>query len=170
MLKNPLMEQLRSEISAEDKALIDDSFALSNRIAYLLKKHKISQKDLAQKLQKRESEISKWLSGGHNFTQQTLTKISLAIGEPIYQIPGVATHKDTVANDIHVFKTIISKLIELRKITHSNFENFNEKEMSSLTVNASGVICKSAAEQEKSRFTPANLHKSDFKNIEKAIS
>lgn len=170
MLKNPLMEQLRSEISAEDKALIDDSFALSNRIAYLLKKHKISQKDLAQKLQKRESEISKWLSGGHNFTQQTLTRISLAIGEPIYQIPGAVAQIEKAIDSIHIFKTIISKLVELKKISHTNFENYSEKEVSSLCVDASGIICKSATEQENANFSPANLHKSDFKNIEKAIS
>ena len=164
------MEQLRSEVSVEDKALIDDSFALSNRIAYLLKKHKISQKELSQKLQKRESEISKWLSGGHNFTQHTLTKISLAIGEPVYQIPGAAAQIDKTLDNIHVFKTIISKLIELRKLTHTNFENYSAKEVSSLSVDASGVICKSATEQERANFLPANLHKSDFKNIEKAIS
>ncbi|RNL54315.1 XRE family transcriptional regulator [Pedobacter jejuensis] len=164
------MEQLRSEISVEDKALIDDSFALSNRIAYLLKKHKISQKNLAQKLQKRESEISKWLSGGHNFTQQTLTKISLAIGEPIYQIPGAEVQIEKAIDSIHIFKAIISKLVELKKISHTHFENYSEKEVSSLCVGASGVICKSATEQEKANFSPANLHKSDFKNIEKAIS
>ncbi|TDG36383.1 XRE family transcriptional regulator [Pedobacter changchengzhani] len=83
------MQSLRKGLTIEEQAQIDNSFALANRIAHLLEAHKISQKQLAQKLQKRESEISKWLSGGHNFTQQTLTKISLVIGEPIYQIPTV---------------------------------------------------------------------------------
>lgn len=87
MLKNPLMEDLRAKISSEDKALMDDSFALADRIYFLLKKHHITQRQLAAKLNKSESEISKWLSGGHNFTQSTLTRISLAIGERIYEIP-----------------------------------------------------------------------------------
>ncbi len=87
MLRNPLMERVRNGISAEDKVIIDESFALSDRISFLLKKHKMSQKDLAFKLKKREPEISNWLSGGHNFMQATLTRISLAIGEEIYEIP-----------------------------------------------------------------------------------
>jgi transcriptional regulator with XRE-family HTH domain len=82
------MEVLRAQISAEDKALMNESFALADRIHFLLKKHNVSQRQLAEKLNKRESEISKWLSGGHNFTMSTLTKISLAIGERVYDVPG----------------------------------------------------------------------------------
>ena len=95
MLKDEMMEQLRGTLSAQDKAVIDDAFALADRISFLLKKHKITQKELADKLGKRESEVSKWLSGGHNFTQSTLTKISLALGEPVYHIPQSRKTADT---------------------------------------------------------------------------
>ena len=40
----------------------------------------LTQKDFAQKLHKRESEISKWLTGRHNFTMQTIAKIETALG------------------------------------------------------------------------------------------
>lgn len=87
MRKNKIMNKYRAKISEEDKALIDDSFALADRIHFLLEKHGITQRELAKRLNKKESQISKWLSGGHNFTQATLTKIGLAIGEKIYTIP-----------------------------------------------------------------------------------
>lgn len=39
-----------------------------------------SKKQLAEKLSKRPSEISKWLSGTHNFTTDTLFEIQLLMG------------------------------------------------------------------------------------------
>lgn len=39
----------------------------------------LTQKDLAKQLHKRESEISKWLTGRHNFTMQTIAKIETAL-------------------------------------------------------------------------------------------
>lgn len=44
------------------------------------------QKDLAEKLGKKESEISKWMRGTHNFTIETLSFIETALGEPILEI------------------------------------------------------------------------------------
>ena len=37
-------------------------------------------KDFANKMHKRESEISKWMTGRHNFTMQTIAKIETALG------------------------------------------------------------------------------------------
>jgi ribosome-binding protein aMBF1 (putative translation factor) len=47
----------------------------------------MSQKDLASKMGKRESEISRWLTGRHNFTTNTLADISLALNEAIVVVP-----------------------------------------------------------------------------------
>lgn len=43
----------------------------------------MDQKDLARLMRKNESEISKWLSGTHNFTLRTIASISEALGEDI---------------------------------------------------------------------------------------
>jgi hypothetical protein len=37
-------------------------------------------------MSKRESEISKWLGGGHNFTIATIAKIEVALGEDILSV------------------------------------------------------------------------------------
>jgi transcriptional regulator with XRE-family HTH domain len=44
------------------------------------------QKLLADKLNKSEAEISKWLSGVQNFTIKTLVKLEVAFGEPIIAV------------------------------------------------------------------------------------
>jgi len=52
---------------------------LAARIADLLVQKGWNQNQLAEAMSKRPSEISKWLSGTHNFTLDTLTEIGLAL-------------------------------------------------------------------------------------------
>jgi ribosome-binding protein aMBF1 (putative translation factor) len=48
------------------------SMDIASQINSILKQKNISQRELASRLNKKESEISKWLSGNHNFTIKTL--------------------------------------------------------------------------------------------------
>jgi transcriptional regulator with XRE-family HTH domain len=57
------------------------------RINQLLLENNISKKQLADKLDKKPSEISKWLSGEHNFTLRSLAKLSAELGEPLLEVP-----------------------------------------------------------------------------------
>ena len=45
------------------------------RISDLIAEKGITQKSLAESLDKKPSEISKWLSGNHNFTIRSLAKL-----------------------------------------------------------------------------------------------
>lgn len=47
----------------------------------------IKQKDLAIRMDKKPSEISKWLSGAHNFTIQTICKLEAVLGEVLLFVP-----------------------------------------------------------------------------------
>lgn len=165
------MEQLRDEMSAENKALIADSYALSDRIAFLLEKHNLSQKQLAAKLKKRESEISKWLSGGHNFTQSTLTKISLAIGEAIYEIPSQiarTSYLPSIAAEekFYSFRCKFSRYATQQLFKALIFENYQKEECSKLSVSSRGIILNQ--EISKEDFTKANIEEKDLKRIEGA--
>lgn len=73
--RNKILDNLRRVRKGYVDRFIDNTFDLSDRITYLLSKNKMSQKDLADKLNKKESEVSKWLSGTHNFTIKTIAKI-----------------------------------------------------------------------------------------------
>ena len=44
-------------------------------------------RNLAQRLGKTETEVSRWLSGTHNLTLSTICKISTALGEDIVTVP-----------------------------------------------------------------------------------
>lgn len=57
------------------------------RINQLLRENDISKKELAEKMNKKPSEISKWLSGEHNFTLRSLAKLSAELGEPLMVVP-----------------------------------------------------------------------------------
>ena len=75
MIQNALFRQCLAAIPEEQKAEFELSFEIAERISEVLKAKNLTQKDFAQKLHKRESEISKWMTGRHNFTMQTIAKI-----------------------------------------------------------------------------------------------
>ena len=87
MTTNPLFRECLAQVSDETRAEFNLSFEIADRIDAMLKKRGITQKELAVKMGKRESEISKWLTGRHNFTTKTLAGISVALGEPVISIP-----------------------------------------------------------------------------------
>ena len=80
MVQNELFRQCLSTIPEEQKAEFELSFGIAERIREVLKTKNITQKDFANQLHKRESEISKWMTGRHNFTMQTIAKIETALG------------------------------------------------------------------------------------------
>lgn len=71
----------------ESKNYVSKSMEIVNQIILFLKEKEMNQKMLAKKLGKSEAEVSKWLSGSHNFTVRTLTSIGTAINEEIIVTP-----------------------------------------------------------------------------------
>ena len=69
------------------KSFVRISMDIATQINFYLNQKNLTQRDLAEKLGKKESEISKWLSGNHNFTIKTLANIEEAIGEEIIGVP-----------------------------------------------------------------------------------
>ncbi len=80
MIKNDLFRQCLAAVPAEQKAEFELSYGIAERIGEILKLKGLTQKEFAGQLNKRESEISKWLTGRHNFTMQTIAKIETALG------------------------------------------------------------------------------------------
>lgn len=62
------------------------SFTISNRIAALMKERGLNQKQLAEAMGRRPCEVTKWLSGQHNFTLKTIAMISTFFGKPIIPV------------------------------------------------------------------------------------
>ena len=80
------LRELLSDISPEERAEARLSFQISNRLDFLMKEKGLSKKQLADAIGKRPSEITRWLSGEHNFTISTLAMLSSFFGQPIVTV------------------------------------------------------------------------------------
>ncbi|MDE6485167.1 MAG: helix-turn-helix transcriptional regulator [Duncaniella sp.] len=65
---------------------VDLSFEISDRIDKLMRQRNLTKTQFAEALGRRPSEITKWLSGQHNFTIATLSMISSFFGKPIISV------------------------------------------------------------------------------------
>ena len=83
---DPLFDELYSQISEESKRSSAYSFAIAARISEILCRKGWSKTDFARAMGKKEPEISKWMSGQHNFTIATIAKIEAALGEDILSV------------------------------------------------------------------------------------
>lgn len=70
-----LLTELLSEISPKEQAKTDYRMMLAAKIDKARVAKGWSKKDLADRMGKRPSEITKWLSGTHNFTSDTLFEL-----------------------------------------------------------------------------------------------
>ena len=80
------LRELLSDITPEERAEARLSFQISNRLDFLMKEKGLSKKQLADAIGKRPSEITRWLSGEHNFTISTLAMLSTFFGQPIITV------------------------------------------------------------------------------------
>lgn len=91
--QNAVLERMRKRIDPERREFVRMNLSIAKQIGYLLKKQGLSQKKLAEKLGKKESEVSRYLSGLHNISLKTLAKIKVALGEEIITTPLEACEK-----------------------------------------------------------------------------
>ncbi|MDE6392658.1 MAG: helix-turn-helix domain-containing protein [Muribaculaceae bacterium] len=89
MKRSSIIEARRAKVSPEVRRRVDLSFLIVDRIHSILKEKGLKQKDLANMLGKKESEISKWMRGTHNFTLETISAIENVLGIPILQVVDV---------------------------------------------------------------------------------
>lgn len=108
MKKNKRFEEIRKSASKEIDLYLTRSFDIVDRIHEILSSKNLDQKDLALLLNKKESEISKWMTGTHNFTLKTLIKIEEILDAPIIKV---------VTKEVFIEKQPIVMLVS-QKYTH----------------------------------------------------
>lgn len=84
---NNLFEKYLERVDPEIRNEVRLNIDIANRIYDLIKKKGMTQREFAALMGKRESEVSRWLSGTRGFTTNTLAKISAVLGEPIVKVP-----------------------------------------------------------------------------------
>ncbi len=80
------LDEMLGTIPAEIQMRVDLSFDIADRIDALMHERGLSKKQFADALGRRPSEITKWLSGQHNFTIATLAMLSAFFGRSIVTV------------------------------------------------------------------------------------
>ena len=84
--KSDLLENMIHEISPAEQKSTDRKMMLAARIYNTMKAKGIKNGQLAAILRRKPSEITKWLSGTHNFTIETLWEIGDVLGIKLINI------------------------------------------------------------------------------------
>ncbi len=101
MEREEFFDRLRNT-SVFSKKYARKSYALKKLIKSNMKNKGLDQKKLAVIIDKRESEISKWLSGFHNFTLKTLMKLEEALECDLIWVPGTEEHELKYESILHL--------------------------------------------------------------------
>lgn len=82
---NDKFQLMLSSVPQDISMEIDLSFAIAKEIDALMREKGLTKKQFADALGKKPSEVTKWLSGQHNFTIRTLAMLSSFFGRPLIQ-------------------------------------------------------------------------------------
>ena len=86
-MRNKLFQEALEQVPEHTHVFIRKYTDIIDRIHDLMEEKGLMQRDLANLLDKKESEISKWLKGDYNMTLRTIAKIEAALGEEIISVP-----------------------------------------------------------------------------------
>jgi len=90
-IANIPLQEIFNEIPKEKREESRLCFAISNRLDALMKEQGITRVQLAKAIGKRPNEVTRWLSGEHNFTIATLAMLSSYFGQPIISVESSAS-------------------------------------------------------------------------------
>jgi transcriptional regulator with XRE-family HTH domain len=86
-MRSKIAKRIIDETPTETKIFVRKYGDLVVRVHQILTEKGITQKDLAARLGKSPSEISKWLSGNHNLTLRSIAKLEAELGKDLIYIP-----------------------------------------------------------------------------------
>jgi transcriptional regulator with XRE-family HTH domain len=86
-MKSKIAQRILDNTPREVEIYVEKYADMVMLISEILKLKGWSQKDLATKMNKKPSEISKWLNGDHNFTLKSICKLEAELGVSLITIP-----------------------------------------------------------------------------------
>lgn len=81
-----LFRECLAAVPAGQRAAFELSFYIAERLDAVLKERGMTRHDLAARLGKSDPEVSRWLTGRHNFTVRTIAAIEAAVGEKLITV------------------------------------------------------------------------------------
>ena len=120
-MRSEVAKRMLAETPKETKIFArwyGDLIVLINTV---LKEKGYSQKTLAEKMDKRPSEINKWLKGDHNFTLRSLAKLQAELGEILLEVPAKKLKTEYVSNKTEKNHFYVA----FKRINHDNSKFLN---------------------------------------------
>lgn len=84
--KNSIGDWLTQHGNPEIDIMVKLNLAIATKVARILEEKGIGKREFAEKMGKSPSEVSKWLSGTHNFTIKTIAKIEHTLDEELIHV------------------------------------------------------------------------------------
>lgn len=128
MDNNNLIEQLLNYISPEESLRIENRMLLAAKIDDALKVKGWKKKDLMEALgKKNQSEVTKWLSGTHNFTSDLLTDLGRVLNTNFFNLENNqkttnVSYKSTQPIVVLYSKNLLSNLNNILESPTTYFE------------------------------------------------
>ncbi|MCU0467567.1 MAG: helix-turn-helix domain-containing protein [Arcicella sp.] len=97
-----LLDNLLAEITPEQQARTDRKMRIACIIDDAMKAKGLGKKQFADKVGRKPSEITKWLSGTHNFTVETLADIERVLGVRILNLNSRTKSKHNISGNVSV--------------------------------------------------------------------
>ena len=118
MEQQNVYDRIRNRTKPETRQYVQKNLAVVAEVDRLMKLKGWSQKDLAKKLGKTNSEVSKWLSGLHNLTLKSIAKMEVVLEANLLEVPKPAEARGGTAKGmtIPMKKPLESHLFDKIKI------------------------------------------------------
>lgn len=86
-MRSSVLQELLDETPKDLRLMLKMHAQIAMRVQELMEEAGISQKELAERMDKNPSELNKWLKSGHNMTLRSMAKLQIALQKPIIQVP-----------------------------------------------------------------------------------
>jgi ribosome-binding protein aMBF1 (putative translation factor) len=108
-MRSKVADRIMAKMPEETKIFVDKYADIVVRVNQLLKEKGLNQKKLAGMLEKKPSEIHKWLSSEHNFTLRSIAKLEAELGETILYVPARKTTTAYIQGQSKTFHMTVIK-------------------------------------------------------------
>ncbi len=115
MKKESAFDRIGARSPLYNKVFVAKALDMADQVAAVLAERGMSQRDLARLLEKGDSEVSKWLSGMHNPTLETIAKLEAALGVDLLV---TRLNPDGYFNRRHLTKLTVNPVGGTHKLRH----------------------------------------------------
>lgn len=127
-MKSKIFQEILDNTPKDVEIFVDWYADLVVRVNQILREKGISKKELAEKLEKKPSEISKWLNGEHNFTLRSIAKLQAELGEPLLEIANHKTQPEFIGNFfITEHKFTVLRNVDSKNVNEWQYPKENKK-------------------------------------------